>query len=73
MAYVTKNRRENGDLEVIEGEVRFQNGGKITYDGVDFKPTDFQADSTATDVQTLVNDFNALLAKLRAAGLMKSS
>ncbi|WP_442869547.1 head fiber protein [Brevibacillus sp. AG] len=29
-----------------------------------------QADSTATDVAGLVADFNALLAKLRAAGIM---
>src|SRR5690606_7945572 len=29
-----------------------------------------QADSTAEDVATLVADFNALLAKLRAAGIM---
>lgn len=32
-----------------------------------------QADSTATDVTGLVADFNALLAKLRAAGVMASS
>ena len=30
-----------------------------------------QADSTATDVAGIVGDFNALLAKLRAAGIMK--
>ncbi|NLS42536.1 hypothetical protein EYH65_20545 [Bacillus subtilis] len=29
-----------------------------------------QANSTATDVAGLVTDFNALLAKLKAAGLM---
>lgn len=29
-----------------------------------------QADSAATDVPGIVSDFNALLAKLRAAGLM---
>ncbi|MFD1442801.1 head fiber protein [Thermoactinomyces vulgaris] len=31
-----------------------------------------QADSEATDVAGLVSDFNALLAKLRAAGIMSS-
>ncbi|MFV0976993.1 hypothetical protein JK627_23935 [Bacillus paranthracis] len=30
-----------------------------------------QADSTATDVAGLKTDFNALLAKLKTAGLMK--
>lgn len=32
-----------------------------------------QANSTATDVAGLVADFNALLAKLQAAGIMASS
>lgn len=32
-----------------------------------------QADSVAADVPTLVTDFNALLAKLKTAGLMASS
>lgn len=31
-----------------------------------------QSNSTATDVAGLVTDFNALLSKLKAAGLMKS-
>ena len=33
-------------------------------------PAAVQADSTATDAAGLVTDFNALLAKLKAAGLM---
>lgn len=32
-----------------------------------------QADSTATDAAGVVTDFNALLAKLRAAGMLASS
>lgn len=39
--------------------------GKLTA-----SPAAAQADSEATDVETLVTDFNALLAKLRAAGIM---
>lgn len=35
-----------------------------------FTPAASQADSVATDVAGLVTDFNALLAKLRAAGIM---
>lgn len=34
---------------------------------------DAQADSTASDVAGIVSDFNALLAKLRAAGIIASS
>ena len=34
------------------------------------KKAQTQADSVASDVSTLVSDFNALLAKLKAAGIM---
>ncbi|MDG0958887.1 head fiber protein, partial [Bacillus paranthracis] len=33
---------------------------------------DKQADSTASDVAGVVKDFNALIAKLKAAGIMSS-
>lgn len=36
------------------------------------KVAENQADSTAADVGDLVADFNALLAKLKAAGLMEA-
>lgn len=36
-------------------------------------PAAAQADSTATDVAGLKTDFNALLAKLRTAGILKTS
>ena len=36
-----------------------------------FGPAANQADSTAADVGDLVTDFNALLAKLKASGLME--
>lgn len=38
---------------------------------VEFKQAETQADSEAEDVEGLVEDFNALLSKLKAAGLMK--
>jgi Head fiber protein. len=46
-------------------------------DGTAFAPfttkAAYQANSTATDVAGLVADFNALLTKLKAAGLMAAS
>lgn len=36
-------------------------------------PAVAQADSTATDAAGVVTDFNALLAKLRTAGILKTS
>lgn len=47
---------------------------RIDNDGVVYLTTaSCQAESTATDVETLVTDFNALLAKLKTCGLMENS
>ena len=43
--------------------------GTLSADGI--TKAENQADSTATDAEGLVTDFNALLAKLKAAGLME--
>lgn len=73
MGYNTKNYTEQGgDKTVIGGELAVTAEGKITFDGTELKPAAIQADSTATEVAGLVSDFNALLAKLKAAGLMES-
>lgn len=37
-----------------------------------FGPAENQGDSTAAEVADLVTDFNALLAKLKASGLMEA-
>ena len=44
--------------------------GKALNDAIAAKTAAIQADSTATEVAGLVTDFNALLAKLKTAGLM---
>lgn len=44
--------------------------GKVLNDAIAAKTAGTQADSTATEVAGLVTDFNALLAKLKTAGLM---
>lgn len=44
--------------------------GKVLKDALDAKTAANQAASTASDVAGIVADFNALLAKLKAAGLM---
>lgn len=46
------------------------NQGKVLNDAMTAKTAANQADSTATEVAGLLTDFNALLAKLIAAGLM---
>jgi len=73
MGYNTKNYNEQGgDRTVIGGELAVTAEGKVTFDGTQLKPAAVQADSTAVDVADLVADFNALLAKLKTAGLMES-
>ncbi|WP_026894294.1 head fiber protein [Clostridiisalibacter paucivorans] len=73
MGYNTKNYTEQGgDKTVIGGELAVTAEGKITFGGAELKPAAFQADSTAVDVADLVADFNALLLKLKTAGLMES-
>ena len=67
MSYNTKNYTEQGgDKTIIGGTLEIKQGSSVT--GLPVAAN--QADSTATDVAGLVTDFNALLAKLKAAGLM---
>jgi len=67
MSYNTKNYTEQGgDKTVIGGILEIKQEAAVT--GLPIAEN--QADSTAIDVAGLVTDFNALLAKLKAAGLM---
>lgn len=64
---VTAAKIANGVVSLAKLDTATQNtiNGKLTA-----TKAATQADSTATDVAGLVTDFNALLAKLKAAGLM---
>jgi hypothetical protein len=67
MSYNTKNYTEQGgDKTVIGGILEIKQEASVT--GLPIAEN--QADSTATDVAGLATDFNTLLAKLKAAGLM---
>ena len=69
MSYNTKNYMEQGGEKlVIGGTIEILEGASVT--GLPIAEN--QADSTATDATGLVTDFNALLAKLKAAGLMEA-
>lgn len=73
MGYNTKNYTEQGgEKTVIGGELAVTAEGKVTFNGTELKPAALQADSSAVDVADLVADFNALLLKLKTAGLMES-
>lgn len=74
--YQTKNYTAHGGAEtVIGGKLTFLAGAEIddqagAIAGAAVTPAAAQADSEATTVAALKGDFNDLLAKLRAAGLM---
>mgnify|MGYP007078747340 FL=1 len=69
MSYNTKNYTEQGgEKTVIGGTLEIKEGAVVT--GLPI--LDNQAASAATTVEDLVTDFNALLTKLKAAGLMIS-
>ena len=80
MGYNTKNyRQQGGEKTIIGGEVVLAATAKVTIDPAavieglpsgNFTPATSQTNSTATTIEDLVVDFNALLAALRSAGLM---
>ena len=67
MSNVKNYTEQGGEKTVIGGTLEIVAGGQVV--GL-FTPAAFQADSTATTIAGLVTDFNSLLAKLKATGLM---
>ncbi|RVU55823.1 Head fiber protein [Anaerosphaera multitolerans] len=73
MDYNTKNYTEQGgDKTVIGGTLEIKEGATVTGLPSSFTPAENQAPSTAEDITSLVADFNALLLKLKTAGLMET-
>ena len=69
--YNAKNYNEQGgDVTHIGGRLVFEEGASVEGLPSSFTPAENQTDSEATSIATLKEDFNALLAKLKAAGLM---
>ncbi len=72
MSNVKNYTEQGGEKTVIGGVLEIASGGKLTLAGKELKPAGFQGDSTASTIAGLVADFNTLLTKLKAAGLMAS-
>jgi hypothetical protein len=68
MSNVKNYTEQGGDKTVIGGALEIKEGASVT--GLSFPVATNQANSTASTIAGLVTDFNALLAKLKAAGLM---
>ena len=73
MDYNTKNYTEQGgDKTVIGGTLEIKEGATVTGLPSSFTPAENQAPSVAEDITSLVADFNALLLRLKTAGLMET-
>lgn len=72
MSNVKNYTEQGGDKTVIGGTLEVISEGKLIFDSLEVKPAAVQTDSAATTIAELKSDFNSLLAKLKAAGLMLS-
>ncbi len=73
MSYNAKNyMAQGGEKLVIGGTLEILEGASVTGLPSSFTPAANQTNSEATTIAALKDDFNALLAKLKAAGLMEA-
>ena len=71
MSNVKNYDEQGGDKWVVTGSLDIAGEGKLLIQGAEFTRAATQTDSAATTIADLKTDFNALLAKLKAAGLME--
>ena len=77
MSNIKNYSEPGGDKWVVSGTLEISAGGQLLLEGTPLVRSPLtsaanQADSTAATIADLKADFNALLAKLQAAGLMES-
>ena len=72
MSNVKNYSEQGGDKWVVGGTLEVTAEGQLLLGAIPLVRAANQADSTATTIADLKGDFNALLAKLQAAGLMES-
>ena len=72
MSNVKNYTAQGGERTVIGGTLEITAVGKLNFAGTELKPAEIQVDSTASTIAELKTDFNALLTKLKTAGLMLS-
>ena len=73
MSNIKNYTEQGGGRWVVSGSREIAGEGELILDGKAIAPAAHQADSTASTIAELKTDFNALLAKLQAAGLMAGS
>lgn len=70
MSNVKNYTEQDGEKTVIGGTLEVSSEGKLSFEGMELRPAENQAESVASTIADLKTDFNSLLAKLKAAGLM---
>lgn len=70
MSNVKNYAEQGGDKWMVDGTLEISEHGQLTFRGKPLAPAQHQDSSTATTIAALTADFNALLAKLKASGLM---
>ena len=73
MSNIKNYTEQGGGRWVVNGTLEIGGEGQLMLGGKAIAPAAHQADSAATTIADLKTDFNALLAKLKAAGLMAGS
>lgn len=73
MSNVKNYAEQGGDKWIVNGTLEVTADGQIIMDGTPITRATVQAESIAVDITSLKDDFNALLTKLKLAGLMTSS
>ena len=73
MSNIKNYTEQGGDRWVVNGSLEITGEGQLILGGKAIAPAAHQADSAATTIDDLKTDFNVLLAKLQAAGLMAGS
>ena len=70
MSNVKNYAEQGGNKCVVGGTLEITSEGSFTINGSPLTRAANQEDSTASTIADLTTDFNSLLAKLKAAGLM---
>ena len=70
MSNVKNYAEQGGDKWVVVGALEITSEGSLSINGSPLTRAATQEDSTASTIEDLTADFNSLLAKLKAAGLM---
>ena len=70
MSNVKNYAEQGGNKWVVSGTLEITDEGSLSINGTNLTRAATQEDSTASTIADLTTDFNALLAKLKTAGLM---